>query len=68
MAVAAKWSVEQAISAIAGMNRSQLKQRIRKFNGRFRLDFSEDYLNNAPMDRLRHILFAALSYKHTLRN
>jgi hypothetical protein len=66
--VASKWSVERALSIIAGMNRSQLKRRIRKFNGSFRMDFSDDYLNSATVDRLRHILFAAMSCQHIRKN
>jgi len=51
---------EQAAVSLAALNRDELKKRIRNFGGRFKLDFTEDYLNNTSVDRLRHILFAAL--------
>jgi len=51
---------EQTATSIASLGRDELKRRIRDFRGRFRLDFTEDYLNNLSVDRLRHILLAAL--------
>ena len=42
------------------MGREQLKKRIRSFKGRFKMDFTEDYLNRLSVDRLRHVLLAAL--------
>jgi len=51
---------EQTATSIASLNRNELKRRIRNFKGRFKLDFTEDYLNNLSVDRLRHILLAAL--------
>ncbi len=54
-------SVEQDITAIACMKRKELKRKIRHFQGCFRMDFTEAYLNNATEDHLRHILYAARS-------
>jgi hypothetical protein len=54
---------EQAASAIAQLNRDQLTSRIKNFHGRFKLDFSGDYLANQSVDRLRHILLAAVMTK-----
>ena len=51
---------EQTATSIASLGRNELKRRIRNFHGRFKLDFTEDYLNNISVDRLRHILLAAL--------
>lgn len=51
---------EQTATSIASLDREELKQLIKNFKGRFKLDFSEDYLNNTSIDRLRHILLAAL--------
>ena len=51
---------EQTVTSIAALGRDELKRRIRNFKGRFKLDFTEDYLNNLSVDRLRHILLAAL--------
>lgn len=51
---------ERETTSIAALGRDELKRRIRNFKGRFKLDFTEDYLNNLSVDRLRHILLAAL--------
>ena len=51
---------EQTTTSIAVLGRNELKRRIKNFRGRFKLDFSEDYLNNLSVDRLRHILLAAI--------
>ena len=51
---------EQAAVSITLLDKEQLKKRIKNFKGRFKLDFTEDYLNSASPDRLRHILLAAL--------
>jgi len=50
---------EQTATSIAALDRDELKRRIRNFHGRFKLDFTEDYLNQLNIDRLRHILLAA---------
>ena len=51
---------EQTATSIAALGRSELKRRIRGFKGRFKLDFTDEYLNRLSVDRLRHILLAAL--------
>jgi len=51
---------EQTATSIACLGRNELKKRICNFKGRFKLDFTEDYLNNLTVDRLRHILLAAV--------
>ncbi len=51
---------EQAAMTIVALGRDELKQRIKNFSGRFKLDFTDDYLNGLTIDRLRHILLAAL--------
>ena len=52
--------VERTATSIAVLGRNELKKRIKNFKGRFRMDFTEDYLNRTSVDRLRHILLAAL--------
>ncbi len=52
--------VEMQVTSVAALGRDELKRRIRNFRGRFKLDFTEDYLNKMSVDRLRHILLAAL--------
>lgn len=51
---------EQTATTIASLGRNELKRRIKGFRGRFKLDFTEDYLNNLSVERLRHILLAAV--------
>jgi hypothetical protein len=46
---------------ISTLDRSQVEDRIRNFQGNFKLDFTEEYLKNLTVDRLRHILFAAMT-------
>ena len=60
MAMTSKQYFEQTATSIASLERDELKRRIKNFRGRFRLDFTEDYLNNISVDRLRHVLLAAL--------
>ena len=45
---------------IASLDKEQLKNRIRNFEGRFNLDFSDEYLDDLSVEKLRHILLAAL--------
>jgi len=52
--------LEQTAASIASMDKEELKAQIRNFKGRFKLDFTDSYLDNISVDRLRHILLAAL--------
>jgi len=58
--MASKEYFEQTATSIAVLGRGELTRRIRNYKGRFRLDFTVDYLNKLSVDRLRHILLAAL--------
>lgn len=58
-------NLEQTANQIAGLDKTQLTSRIKNFKGRFKLDFNEDYLNQQPVDRLRHILLAAVITKNS---
>ncbi len=51
---------ERAATSIATLPRPELKKRIKNFRGSFKLDFTDDYLDRISLDRLRHILLAAL--------
>lgn len=55
-----KENFEQTATSITSLGREELKRRIKGFKGRFRLDFTENYLDDISVDRLRHILLAAL--------
>ncbi len=50
---------EKAATSIASLDRDEVKRRIKNFKGRFKLDFTDDYLEKLNIDRLRHILLAA---------
>ncbi len=54
------WEAEQVAASLAELGRDDLKKRIKNFRGRFKLDFSDDYLDALSLDRLRHLLLAAL--------
>ncbi len=51
---------EQTATSIAALGKDEIKRRLRNFRGRFKLDFTEEYLSKLSADRLRHILLAAL--------
>lgn len=53
-------SLEQACSYIMTLSQSELKKRLLHFDGPLRLDFTDEYLQALPLDRLRHILLAAM--------
>ena len=61
------WEPEQMAATLADLGRDDLKKRIRDFRGRFKLDFSDDYLDTLSLDRLRHLLLAALINAKTER-
>ena len=54
-------SFEKIVSAIAGLNKSEVKRRLLQFRGRIKLDFTESYLDSLSTDKLRHILLAAMT-------
>jgi len=58
--VSSQGQFEQLAVSIAALGRDDLKRRIKDFRVRFKLDFSDDYLDSISLDRLRHILLAAL--------
>jgi len=58
--MAAKYSLDDLAISISSLGKSELKRRISNFKGRFKLDFSEEYLDSLGTSRLRHILMAAL--------
>ncbi|MDD5135009.1 MAG: hypothetical protein PHP01_06335 [Phycisphaerae bacterium] len=53
-------NLERLARSISSLNRDNIEKKIRNFKGRFKLDFTEDYLRGLTVDRLRHILFAAM--------
>lgn len=53
-------SFEQICSYIMTLNKTELKERLLHFEGPVLLDFTPEYLQALPIDRLRHILLAAM--------
>jgi len=51
---------ERKAVSIAVLDRDELKRQIKHFHGSFKLDFTDDFLDAVSLDRLRHILLAAL--------
>ena len=58
--MSSKQDFEQAAQSIAKLNRQQVTHRIKHFKSRFKLDFTDEYLNKLSVDRLKHILLAAV--------
>jgi hypothetical protein len=54
-------SFEKMAMMITSLDREEIKVRLLNFEGRFKLDFTEDYLESLSIDRLRHILLAAMT-------
>ena len=55
-----KKAYEQTVTSIATLGKNELARKIKNFRGRFKFDFTEEYLNRQSADALRHILLAAL--------
>ncbi len=52
---------EKLCSEVAALSRNEVKTRLLHFQGRLKMDFTEDYLDGLALDKLRHILLAALA-------
>jgi hypothetical protein len=53
-------SFEQVALAVNSLTKSQLKRRLLNFKGRFKLDFTDKYLDSLTIEKLKHILLAAM--------
>jgi hypothetical protein len=51
--------IEEAVSAIQSMDKSQLMDKLLHFKGKFEFDYTESYLADLKPEKLRHILLAA---------
>ena len=54
-------NLEWLAVSISSLNRGEVENKIKNFQGGFKLDFTEEYLKNLTVDRLRQILFAAMA-------
>ena len=57
--MAARIDYNHIARVVAEMPRDQVERELLHFNGRFQLDFTEDFLGQLSVDRLRHILLSA---------
>ena len=56
-------SIESLVNLVAGMTKHEMIDRLLHYDGRPRLDFTESFLKDQSDEKLRHILFAALSIR-----
>jgi hypothetical protein len=54
-------NLERLAVSISSLGRGEVEDKIKNFQGSFKLDFTEEYLKNLTVERLRHILFAAMA-------
>jgi hypothetical protein len=54
-------NLEWLAVTISSLDRNEVENKIKNFQGTFKLDFTEEYLKNLTVDRLRHILFSAMA-------
>lgn len=55
----ANTNIDNLVRTISQMNRDDVKREIMCFEGRFKLDFTPEFLESQSLDSLRHILYAA---------
>jgi hypothetical protein len=53
-------SFEQHCACITSLSKAEVKERLLHFDGPLKIDFTEKYLDTLDVDRLRHILMAAV--------
>lgn len=53
-------SFEQYCAYVTSLNKDELIDRLLHFDGPIKLDFTEVYLSTLDIDKLRHILLAAV--------
>jgi len=56
-------SFEEIALSIASLKKPEVKRHLLNFRGGPKLDFTESYLDKLSLDRLRHILLAAVLTK-----
>ena len=57
--IASNTKADRLACQVASMNRKRVTAVLLGFRGKFKMDFSRDYLDSLSDDRLRHILLAA---------
>ncbi len=51
--------LDKLITRLAGMDRQELKAMLDSLKTRFPLDFTDEFLDEVPTDKLRHVTLAA---------
>ena len=50
--------IEELVSLVSGLNRDALVTHLRTYRANFPVDFTAEYLNMLPLEKLRHIFVA----------
>ena len=50
--------VEELICVVSAMGREELVRQFREYPGKFPVDFTDEFLQRTPLERLRHIFVA----------
>lgn len=50
--------VEELICLVSAMDRATLARRFRDYRANFPVDFTDEFLDNTPLERLQHIFLA----------
>jgi len=50
--------LERTVALLATLGRDELKSRLKDFQNAIKLDYTDDYLDQVSLDRLRHIVLA----------
>ena len=56
---------EKLAKELAEMDRDELIRRLRRLHCDFDLDFTDAFLDSLSMERLRHIVLAAMLHQHS---
>ena len=56
--------IEELICLVASMDRASLIRLLHDYRASFPLDFTDDFLNAIPLERLRHIFVALCMQQH----
>jgi hypothetical protein len=56
--------VEELICLVASMDRDDVISRMKAFEGSFPIDFTDDFLAEVSLDRLRHVFVALCLQQH----
>ena len=58
--MSARLSFEKQCTQVACMSKSEIVKRLLHFDGPIKLDFTRDFLETLSLDKLRHIMLAAI--------